>query len=202
MVDLMEGKSSSDNIARKRKIHICNSVLSPLSKNANAVFLYGTFLDDDLARLSGANYSKKRGKIQINDRDMIKYLPVLDRTSDGSKRGSLLFELPYNEEVLTPILKGCYDPTVMSGLSSVNTKSALNYAKSNMTGDKFYALLSEANSGLEWLFFLATGDVLKRLSELAANLCQPTKGFIRTFGPGTEFTPLRHRLKFGTGGAE
>jgi len=97
------------------------------------------------------------------------------------------------------IFQNVYDPSVMSGYGSSCTKASVSLAKRNSTNEQFFALLSQANSGFEWMFFIANDSVMKQLVKQAAKSSLYTDSYLKLYGPGTEFLPLENAAKYGGG---
>ncbi len=197
-VDLRRDKANFkiDNPEIKK---ICDDVLNPLCEFADYVYLYGNFTKDDLDIQPNLNYHKKRSKIQILDKNLSSYTELLKSNKPDNSRGSLIFNLRMDKGFLSKVFSNCYDPIVMSGMGSVCTKAAIGYAKSKMTDTTFFALLSEANTGFESLFFIANEVSFKHLTELAGRHCKARQWFITNYGPDVELAPLENKAHYGTG---
>jgi hypothetical protein len=202
MVHLEENQGSPNDMCDTEKKRICSDVLNPLCELADSVYLYGKFSNKELDSYSDISYQKKRGKVQILDKKLTPYIDFLDTTRFDDLRGSVLFQLTLNEGILSRVFKNCYDPSVMAGMGSNCTKSAIKYAKSKMSDSYFYAILSEVNSGFEWLFFLANKTVFLELTEIAGKYCKVSQGFINCYGPGVKLAPMDNEVSYGTGFAE
>ncbi|NNG00146.1 MAG: hypothetical protein HKM93_12250 [Desulfobacteraceae bacterium] len=177
-------------------------VLNPLCELADSVYFYGKFSNKELDSYSDISYLKKRGKIQILDKKLLPYIDFLDTTKFDAVRGSVLFQLTLNEGILSKVFKNCYDPAVLAGIGSNCTKSAIKFAKSKISDTYYFAILSEVNSGFEWLFFLATENVFLKLTEIAGKDCKVSQGFINCYGRGVRLAPMENKISYGTGFAE
>ena len=198
MVHLKETQAADVNDSDK--IRIRDAVLNPLSRISESIYLYGNYTNRESFVGTSLNYLQKRGKLQIFDKNLSAYLPVLDTRESVDPRGSLLFQLSYDKDILSDILSNSHDPSVMSGIGSQCTKSAIRYAKSKMNDDCFFAILSQVNSGLEWLFFIANESMFIKLTELAGKYCKVSQDFINCYGPGVELPPLQSKAVYGTHG--
>ena len=196
-VSLNENRVGIVNGSEKKRI--CDNVLTPLCGISDSVYLYGKFTDKELENFPGLKCLKKRSKIQIFDKKLSKYIEFMDNPVVNDLRGSLLFHLKINENILSNVFSRCFDPIAMSGFGSVCTKAAIRYAKSKMTDTDFFAILSEANSGFEWLFFLANEPVFKKLTELAGKHCKARQWFVNCYGPGVTLAPLEEKARYDTG---
>lgn len=196
-VSLNEDRAGIVNASEKRQI--CDKVLNPLCGIAESVYLYGKFTGKELENFPSLNYLKKRGKIQILDKNLSQHIDFLDNPVIYDSRGSLLFHLKINESVLSDVFSRCYDPIVMAGVGSVCAKAAIRYAKSKMTDTDFFAILSLASSGFESLFFIANKLVFIKLTELAGKNCKARQWFVNCYGPGATLAPLEEKARYGTG---
>jgi len=201
-IDSYKNGNIKETISKKESRRICDHLLTPLCKEADEVSIYGNISSDVLSSWDDNLFKKQRGKISLTSDNIASYLPGLvgsDKTRIG---GTLLFKLHYDEILLKSIFSSCFDPKVLAGLGSVCTKTAVSYAKKNSNDDVFFALLSEANAGFQWLFFIASDETRNKLVRLMGLHCQSTDAFMEGHGPGTKFSPLGNKASYGTGGHE
>ncbi len=199
-VNLYEGFINGPTKAEKRKY--LNSVILPLLDISSTAYLYGKYEDHQVAEISGYCFPRSRGKLVLTGADNASITNLLTEISEPSERGTLLIEVPLKEELLAPIFKNCSDPTVMAGLSSCCTKSALAYTKKHLSNENVFVLLSHANSGLEWIFLLTSTESIAELARIVAKYCAVSYSYKTLYGPGADLAPLENKKSYGTGGHE
>lgn len=193
---------SINGLTKTEKKKILNSVILPLLDISSSAYFYGKYEDQQVIEMAGIDFPKRRGKLVLTGMDNTYVANLLSQIDDLSERGTLLIEAPLREELLKPIFKNCADPTVMAGLGSCCTKSALSYAKSHLSSEKVFVLLSQANSGLEWMFLLTSKESVSGLASMIAKYCATSSGYKSMYGPGANLAPLEYKTSYGTGGHE